>query len=159
MTIDEIISRFLADAQYRVAEYAGEITELKKEGYTYDEQSFHRAELILWMDLLYESRMPVHDGYNLLGAWEDREIQAECEYLRKVTGMANMPYITFAGYSPYIKSEIEGGDVIPPGGSPTFPFGFVGDILVYENDGTSPVTRAFPEEGGMINETIQEYFS
>jgi len=70
-----------------------------------------------------------------------------------------MPYITFAGYSPSIRTIIIGDDTTSGGGDADFPFGFVNDILVYQADGTSPVTQAFPEEGGMTNETIQEYFS
>ena len=156
MTIDEIVNNFLRDAQWRVAELGNEITALKKQGYDYEEPKWLRAQLILWMDLLYESRASIYEGYNFLGSWSDRDIQAECEYLRKLTGMAKVPIITFAGYSPEIRNEIIGGD---PGDGVDFPFGNVGDILVYETQGSSPNAIPFPQVGGMEGETIFEYFS
>ena len=154
MTIDEIISNFLRGAQYRIAEFTIEINEKKKEGYNYDEEQFKRAQLILFMDLLYDSRANIKDGYNFLADWTDLEIQRETEYLRKFTGMGEIPYLTFAGYSPEIRQEILGD-----GSGATFPFGNVGDMLVYLTAGNTPVTIPFPEEGGMIGETIDEYFN
>ena len=157
MDIDEIVSNFLGDAQYRVAELGIEINTQKKEGYNIEENTWLRAQLILWMDLLYESRSSIYEGYNYLGSWSDRDIQAECEYLRKLTGMANIPYITFAGYSPEIRNEIIGD---PEGGTGAeFPYGEPDDILVYAEAGTTPVATPFPIEGGMTDETIFEYFN
>ena len=156
MEIDIIVSRFLADAQYRIAELGTEINTQKKEGYNIEENTWLRAQLILWMDLLYESRSSIYEGYNYLGSWSDRDIQAECEYLRKLTGMANIPYITFAGYSPEIRNEIIGGD---PSIGVDLPYGVPDDILVYLTAGTNPVPQPFPKEGGMIGETIFEYFN
>ncbi len=154
MTIDEIVDRFLADAQYRVATLSIEMTDQKKEGLPITNNEWLRSQLILWMDLLYDSRHSIYDGYNFLGSWSDREIQAECEYLRKLTGMTEIPYITFAGYSPEIRNNIIGG-----GGGVSFPFGNVNDILVYQTAGNTPVTQQFPEEGGMIGETVFEFFN
>jgi hypothetical protein len=154
MTIDEIVSNFLRDAQYRVAEFTIAISDKKKEGYNYSDEDFMRAQLILWMDLLYNSRGSIYEGYNFLESWTDREIQEECEYLRKFTGMGEIPYLTFAGYSPEIRQIITGG-----GDGISFPSGNVGDILYYATQGTTPITTPFPQEGGMIGETIDEYFN
>ena len=156
MNINIIVERFLADAQYRIAELGTEINTQKKEGYNFEENTWLRSQLILWMDLLYESRNSIYEGYNYLGSWTDRDIQAECEYLRKLTGMANIPYITFAGYSPEIRNEIIGGG---GGIGINFPYGVPDEILVYLEAGTSPVPQPFPSEGGMTGETIFEYFN
>lgn len=155
MNIDEIIANFLRDAQYRVAELAVVINDKKKEGYNYEEEEWLRAQLILWMDLLYDPRADIYEGYNFLEDWTDREIQAECEYLRKLTGMGDIPWLTFAGYSPQIRQEILGDS----SGGASFPFGNVGDILIYEVAGNIPVPRPFPDVGGMVGETIAEYFN
>ena len=152
--INTIVNDFLRDAQYRIAEFTIEINEKKKEGYSYDEEQFMRAQLILFMDLLYDSRADIYEGYNFLEDWTDLEIQRETEYLRKFTGMGEIPYLTFAGYSPEIRQEILGD-----GNGVTFPFGNVGDMLIYQTAGIAPVTIPFPEEGGMIGETIDEYFN
>ena len=154
--INEVVDRFLADAQYRIAELSIEMNQLKDDRQPYERQAKIRANLILWMDLLYESRDCIYEGYNYLGEWTDEEIQAECEYLRNISGMAEIPAFSFAGYSSTIKANIVGATP-----DAQFPFGTAGNILVYENDGSIPVTKPFPEEGGMIEEIndINLYFN
>ena len=153
-TIDETINNFLRDAQYRIAELSVSIEEKRKEGYSHDDELWLRSQLILWMDMIYDPRGGIYDGYNYLESWTDREIQAECEYLRKLSGMAHMPLLTFAGYSPQIRQIITGDS-----GSATFPYGNINDILVYTSAGNTPVATPFPQIGGMTTETIAEYFN
>jgi hypothetical protein len=156
MNINQYILDFLADAQYRVAELAGEILELKNGGYGYEVEEWERAQLILWMDLLYESRDSIWDWYNYLGKWTDKEIKQECEYLRKLSGMSKIPWLTFSAYAPDVVNVILGG-----GTSANFPTGNSGDILLYDTDGLNPTPTHFPEEGGMTDEitSITEYFT
>ena len=156
-TLDEQINNFLRDASWRIAELSGEIDQLKRQDKTFREQAEQRAELSVFMDLLYDTINPILNDYTFLKVdWTEREIIAEMEYLREHTQMAEIPYITFTGYSPTI---IVDGGTGPgnPGG--TFPPGTVGQILTYNASGDL-IAVDFPSDGGMLtNETIDEYFA
>ncbi len=150
--LNTTIADFLRDAQYRVATLSIQMIGMKKRRKEYDRLHDLRAQIILWMDLLYESRDSVYgDDFNYLGGWTDRQIIEECEYLRKIGGMSTIAYITFAGYSPIVRSIITGVvGAIPPGTENQY---------LRFNSGGNLVAEAFPIIGGMTTETISEYFS
>ena len=153
--IDDQINAFLRDASYRVAELTIEIDEKKNTDKKFKEEAELRAELTTFMDLLYDSINPIKDDYTFLKqSWPEREIIAEMEYLRGVSEMAEIPYITFTGYSPQVITQA-GDDNVD---STMFPPGFVGQIMTYNISGDVVVVD-FPSTGGMkIGETIDDYF-
>ncbi len=150
--LNTTIADFLRDAQYRVATLSIEMYGMKRRRKEYDRLHDLRAQIILWMDLLYESRDSIYgDDFNYLGGWTDRQIIEECQYLRKIGGMSNIAYITFAGYSPIVRSVITGvANVIPSG--------LENQYLRFDAGGNL-VAEAFPVTGGMTTESISEYFS
>lgn len=153
--LNTTISDFLRDSQFRVAELSVEMAAMKTKRPEYYRLHDLRAQLILWMDLLYESRDNIHgDDFNYLDpeVWSERAIISECEYLRKISGMATIGYITFAGYSPIIRNIITGVS----GGN--LPAGLENQYIVYDVNG-NPVATNFPTIGGMQTETITQYFS
>jgi hypothetical protein len=151
--LNTVINEFLRDAQYRVAELSVELDDARDQR-LFDKGAFAiRAELILWMDLLFDPRQDVLDpAYNFLDGWDERDIIGECEYLRQKSGMSSIPYATFAGYSPDISNKIIG-----EGSGETLPVGSPGDHIVYNTSGI-PVADPFPTEGGMQSETIDQFF-
>ena len=154
--INTIIADFLRDTQYRVAELSIEIDQARDQQ-LFDKGAFAiRAELILWMDLLYDARHNIREpDYNFLDSWEERDIIGECEYLRQKSSMSSIPYLTFAGYSPEIQNIIIGD---PGSGGGTLPTGNPGDHIVY-NAASVPITEPFPEIGGLQGETIDQFFN
>jgi hypothetical protein len=151
--LNQTVYNFLADAQYRVAELSIEMSEMKVRRSEYNEKHDLRAQLILWMDLLYESRDNLYgDAYNYLSDWTERQILAECEYLRQLSGMAAIGYITFAGYSPIIIANTNSGS------GANLPAGNENDYIRYDVNG-NPITEPFPNVAGMTTETIEQYFS
>jgi len=150
--LNTTVDNFLRDAQYRVATLSIEMYGMKRRRKQYDALHDLRAQIILWMDMLYESRDNIYgNDYNYLGGWTDRQIIEECEYLRKIGGMSTIGYITFAGYSPVVRSVVTGvPNAIPAGTENQYlRFNSAGDL----------VAEDFPDIGGMISETISEYFS
>ena len=105
------------------------------------------------MDCLYESRHTIYgSAYNFLYDWTDNEIMGECEYLRALTGMNDIPYLTWAGYSPTVRT------VITQLTTGNLPVGSEDEIITYDGNST-PITIPFPKVGGMQGETIAQYFS
>jgi hypothetical protein len=157
MTIDETISQFLLDGQFRISELA-----IQKEniGDIYDPESLEldrqMYEIYLLMDVLYIGTIGIVDGYNLCG-WSDAEIESAIEWVRNHTGMNTSPYVDFVGNYPQIVNNItEGGD----GGGVSFPLGAVGDFLYYFNNNTSPSATPFPVIVGQSDsDTINTYFA
>jgi hypothetical protein len=155
--VNTVVNDFLRDAQYRVAELAIAINEGKKKhkrrrGKNTEEKDW-RTQLLLWMDILFDSRNPIYStDYNFLFDWTDREIIAECEYLRALTGMNNIPFLTWAGYSPTVRV------VVTQQVAGNLPAGNEDDIITYDGNG-NPITIPFPKIGGMQSETISQYFS
>ena len=149
---DTVVFEFLRDAQYRVAELSTEIDTARRNAVPYDDQEDLRMQLAAWMDILWDSITSIRDYYTLLD-WTDREVIAECDYLRSISGMAEIPYITFSGYHPQIISKITGEST---GGN--LPNGQFNQIISYDVS-ENPYALDFPEEGGMLdNESIDEYF-
>ena len=153
MNIDQIINNFLRDASYRIAEYSIVIDTKKKEGENYDKERHLRSVLIQAMQVFYAPKQNLKEGYNYASNWTDRQIQAEIEFLRKVTKMTKYPSLTFTGYSPLIRQEILGDS-----GNATLPLGSTNDILVYSGNNNNPDPVPFPMEGGYKQESIDVYF-
>lgn len=154
--LNTTIADFLRDAQYRVAELTIEMNAMKKKRDEYYSLHDLRAQLIMWMDLLYESRDSIYgDDFNYLDPeiWPEWDIISECEYLRRISGMATIGYLTFAGYSPIVRNIITGGS-----GSGNLPVGAENQYIRYDANG-DPVAEDFPSIGGMETETITQYFS
>lgn len=99
MDVNKKVNEFLRDAQYRIAELSVDIDTSRQNDnseYEIGEAYDKRSQLLIFMDVLYESFSPIHDGYNYLASWTDKGIVSEIEYLRNVTGMNPMPYLDFA---------------------------------------------------------------
>jgi hypothetical protein len=155
--LNTVVNDFLRDAQYRVAELSEIIDQGKRKrkrgrGRTEQERD-HRMQLLLWMDCLYDSRQTVYDvDYNFLYDWTDNEIIAECEYLRSITGMNEVPWMTWAGYSPSVRV------VVTQTTTGNLPVGNEDDMITYDGNG-NPISIPFPEIGGQQGETLAQIFN
>lgn len=150
--LNTTISEFLRDAQYRVSKLSIEMNAMKKRRRGYDKLHDLRAQLLLWMDLLYESRDSIYTPeFNYLGGWTERQIIGECEYLRSISGMATIAYITFAGYNPVVRNVITGIEGNIPAGTEN-------QYLRYDANGNL-IAEDFPSIAGMQGETITQYFN
>ena len=156
MTIDQEISNFIRDAQYRIAEIGESLSNMKDE----DSQEYAnlkdiREQLYLFMDCLYVSYQDIIDGYNFLDAdWTDYFIKQEMEYLRRESGMINSPFDTYL----ILYNEIVIGGAVVEGGA-NLPIGTANQFVGYDASG-NPVAQNFPTKVGMnTTETAAAYFS
>lgn len=162
MTLDQYIADYLRDAQYRIAELSVEMNELEDQGsYQYRKLYRSRLELSTFMDLLYEGKWLVQDGYNHLQVgedmtWKEREVIEEIEHLRYYNKMNEMPLITFTAHYPKIASIISGGG---SGSGDSLPAGNPGQFMGFDNTG-APEAQTISAWGGHIDgESITAYFS
>lgn len=149
--MDEYISNFIIDAQYRIAELTVEIDEKRRSDDNWKIQYLKRLELSVWLSALYESVMDIYNGYNFLYNWSETEIKAECEYLRIKTDMARVPWISFTTYAPEIVVQGVGSGAGVPAGS-------FQQLITYDAS-NQPYVDDEPEIGGMGSLTIDQYFS
>ena len=154
MDIDQIISDFLRDAQFRITEIGTELDNLADfQDPRYIELEEQRLQLYLYMDILYVGQWSILDGFNHLD-WDDYEINLECEYLRNETKMINSPYASFVGSYPEIVACISGET-----GGEGLPSGSPGDFIYY-NSNSNPVVEQFPLTVGMADtDTVTTFFS
>jgi hypothetical protein len=154
MDINQIISDFIRDAQYRIAEIATTLDQLSdKEEPEYKTLKGYRDELYSFMDVLYVGEYGIIDGYNHLD-WDDYTIQAECEYLRNRTGMVTSPFASFVLTYPEIIAYTGANEI---GGS--LPAGDPNDFLYYGPNAQATAVP-FPTFVGMVSgDTVLSYFS
>ena len=99
MNVNETVNDFLRDAQYRIAELSTQVnthnTNIERLS-DIDDIKDIRSQLIMFMDVVYEGYTAIYDGSNYLGYWTDLQIVEECEYLRNISGMNAMPYLSFS---------------------------------------------------------------
>lgn len=162
MTLNDHIANYLRDAQYRIGELSVEMNEIEDQGsYQYRELYRSRLELAVFMDLLYEGKWLIQDGYTHLQVgedltWTEREVIEEIQYLRYHNQMNEIPYITFTGHYPKIVSIINGGG---SGSDGSLPAGQFGQFMGFNGSG-QPEAQSFDPWGGHIDgESINAYFS
>ena len=166
MTINEYIDSFLRDAQYRIATLSVEIDSLEDKGsYQYRELFNKRLELSTFMDIVYEGKWYIIDGYNHIQytesadqeeTWTEKEVIQEIEYLRYYTEMNEVPFITFTAHYPQIVNSIGSGG---SGSGTDFPAGLPGQTIFY-NASSEPYADWIDPYGGMYTgESINSYFS
>jgi hypothetical protein len=164
MTIDEHISNFLRDAQYRIAQLSVEMDKLQDEGsYRYQVCFKQRLKLIIFMNLLFEGKWFIADGgYNHIqygdtdDTWTETELIHEIEELRYYTNMNEVPYITFTAHYPQIASYL--GTAGPVGSGTEFPSGEQGDTIFYNFAGVPYADNIDPWAGPFHDQTIDNYF-
>lgn len=164
MTLDEYISNFLRDAQYRIAQLSVKMDELQDDGsYQYKKLFQQRLELIVFMAILYEGKWYIEGGYNHIQyedteeTWNSNDIIAEIEHLRYYTNMNEVPYITFTAHYPQIASYLGIVGQVGSGGT-QFPSGQPGNIIVYNNNSEPYADDVDPWGGQLINESITDFF-
>lgn len=165
MDVNEYVSNFLRDAQYRISELTIEIDERRDEGEEdplFRELKTKRQALINFMEVVYDPYTSfTENGYGFMkageNAWEDREIIEEIEYLRDYTDMTLIPYGVFTGYYPQILNNIL-GDGINQGGEVVFPTGDYLEILRYNSSGQIE-SIPFPDYTGAGDLSIIDYFA
>jgi hypothetical protein len=169
MTIDQAISNFLRDAQYRIGYLSWKMDELQDSGsYQYRDLYKKRLQLSVFMSILYEGNWGIitpdfnHIQYDeatgCKTTWTEEEIMREIDYLRYYTGMNEVPYVTFTGHYPLI-SQSSSGESGGSGSGATLPQGLYGQMLVY-NLTNQLVAVDIDEYGGMLDgESINAYFS
>jgi hypothetical protein len=162
MTLDDHISNFLRDAQYRIGELSVEMNEIEDQGsYQYRKLNKSRKDIARFMDQLYEGKWLIQTGYNHLQVgddltWKEREVIEEIQYLRYYNHMNEIPYVTFTGHYPKIVSIINGGG---SGSVGSLPAGKFGQFMGF-NGSDQPEAQDFDQWGGHIDgETINNYFS
>jgi hypothetical protein len=167
MTINEYIDNFLRDAQYRVGTLSAEIDEIGDDGsYRYEELFFKRLELTLFMDVVYEGKWYITDGYNHIQytttsgtktGWTEREVIQEIEHLRYYTEMNEVPFVTFTAHYPQIVNPIGSGG--SGSGTGSLPAGQFGQIMGFNAIGEPVAQNVDPYGGHIDGEPIAAYFS
>ena len=162
MTLDEYIANYLRDAQGRIAEISVEMSELEDQG-SYQYRKLYRSRLALstFMDLLYEGKWLIKDGYNHMQigetlTWTEREVIEEIEHLRYYNKMNELPYITFTAHYPKIASVISGGG---SGSGSSLPAGNYGQLMGFDGSRRPEAQTISPWAGHLDGETITAYFS
>jgi hypothetical protein len=158
--INQYVSDYLRDAQWRTSELSIQMDEIKDDGNTgFKRRDTQRLQLSVFMDLLYVTDYSFKEGYNFLYAgdepWTDAEIQAEIDYLRSIGEMSEVPFLTFADYQLNVLGNVVDNGTVIIG----FPAGNQGDFLYYANTGNSPIPTPFPDVAGHTTETIDAYFA
>ena len=161
MTLLENISTFLRDAQYRIGEIGTQLNEMRsKEAAEYVALWDIRNDLCQWVDCLYNARYSfIDNAYRFLDeeetGWTEAEIIAEIEYQRWISGVNEIPYLTFAAYYPWIVNNVVGSGNVGIG----IPAGSLGQYLVYGLN-NSIHGETFPDRCGMSpGENIETYFN
>lgn len=152
--IDQYISDFIRDAQFRIAELAVDMDGFDSfESKEYLDAEDKMNSLYNFMDVLYIGNWSILGGYNHID-WDDYDIQSECERLRAYTSMVTSPYMTFVGNYPQIVSSITGSST-----SDGLPFGGANNFIFY-NEAGDPETILFPTSVGNVDgESAADYFS
>lgn len=152
MAIEQKISDFLRDAQYRMAEIANRMEEKDDYDNEFEELEEQRLSLYLFMDCIYIGNWSIRGGgYNHL-FWDDYDIEHEMEYLRNYCGMVTSPYITFVGNYPTIVASVgaSSGSSIPNGAPSEY---------IYYDAAGNPITAPFPVFAGATDsDTVETYF-
>lgn len=157
MDINQSISDFLRDAQYRIAEIS---IELDKSDYPLNSKKYTdlydiREQLIVFMDTLYNARYSFHDSKYRIMDWTDLEIEKEIEYMRYWSGVSEIPYLTFTAYYPWIVNNVVNSNGVGIG----LPNGNLGQYLVYTLN-NNVEAQDFPNRCGVsLGENINDYFS
>ena len=157
MTIEQSISDFLRDGQYRIGEITVQLneSELSRNSDEYNKLWTMRHDLIQFIDILYNARYSFIDNKYRFLDWTDLEIQKEIEYLRYWSGVNEIPYFSFVAYYPWIVNNVVGSGGVSIG----IPNGNLGQYLVYGLN-NSVVPQDFPDRCGVIaGENINDYFS
>lgn len=161
MTLTQSILDFLRDGQYRIAQLSSELDDLKDDGgYLYDDRFLKRLQISVLMDILYEGKWYILDGFNhvqigdALYDWTEREVMQAIESVRYETDMNEIPFITFTAHYPQIAIYGQSGL-----GSADLPTGQPGDTIFYNESG-SAYTDSIDQFGGMNDtDTIETYFT
>lgn len=160
MTLQQTIYAFLRDAQYRIGEIGRELDALPTTNSSkYNNLWDLRNDLCQFVELLYNARYGFEDSaYRFLSeetGWSDEDILAEIEYYRWVSGVNEIPYMTFAAYYPWIVNNVVGSGGVGIG----LPSGTLGQYLVYGLNNTAHA-EDFPDRCGMaLGENINDYFN
>ena len=160
LDIDQIISDFLRDAQYRVAEITIDMDGMdNKSNRGYKELQDIRHQLIAFMDELWWSYDELTDGYNFMLAgttdWTERNIILEIEYLRRKGRLNEIPYLSFTNHTTELAEMQTQSDSSGAG----FPIGTYQQYIAYNVSG-DPVAVDFPVYGGMKTyDDINTYFA
>jgi len=167
MTIDQAVSDFLRDAQYRIATLTSELHAIEDKGSKrYKTRDQWRLELSVFMDIVYEGHWYIQDAYNHIqytdevgteDKWTEAEVMEEIDRLRALTEMNEVPFVTFAGYYPQMYTPVNS---IPGASSSVgFPAGTSGMIIFYNASGVPYADNINPYAGMQEGESINSYFS
>jgi len=151
-----IMLNFIRDAQWRIAELAEDIYKFKEENKMFDvmEADGLRSELIFFLDLAFEPDYEVRNGINIIEGIMSRQQQMiEAQRLRERARMNDVPYLTWAGYTPQLIQKLTSalGGNLPVGGED--------QIITYDGNGTPIAITLSPDQGYDGAETIEQYFS
>lgn len=160
MTLQEHISTFLRDSQFRVGEIGRELDLIKnKDSEEYNKLWDIRNDLCQFIDILYNARYAFIDSaYRFVPDedetdWSESDLIAEIEYQRWISGVNEIPYITFTGYYPWLVNVVGSN-----GTAIGIPNGGLGQYLVYGLNNTVHA-EDFPDRCGMsLGENINSYF-
>ncbi len=162
MTINEHISDFLRDAQYRLAEITNELklNVIDEDSFEYKQLNSHRKELWLFMRVIFYGSIPIYQSEKsgFLNDWTDSEILEEIEYLRDKVGISEIPWVSYTGYQPLLINSIR-GEGITEEVDPTIVKGTEGQIPEYGENGQTLIPKNKPTSIGWTVADISEYFN
>ena len=157
MNIEEQISDFLRDSQYKLALMTAQMDSYEDIGDVYYSKLVQRRrELNYFYSILYNHIYEIDNGYNFLEAagWTESDILSEIHYLRNKYGLNGLPAINYGPVTNVIEVIISGDGGTGNVPEPTMP----GQILI--SDGNDWQLGTFSEYGGMKDsESLDTYFS
>jgi len=155
--VNQVISNFLRDAQYRIGEISRIISASDQDLNDPDNLRLaaSRDDLYRFMISLYNARYSFIDSAYRFLDWTDEEILREIDYQRYWGGVNEIPYMTFVAYYPWIVNNVIGNGGVSIG----VPNGGLGQYLVY-TDLNVIGAQDFPKRCGVnLGENIDDYFS
>ena len=157
MNIEEQISDFLRDAQYKLALMTAQMDSYEDIGDVYYSKLVQqRRELNYFYSILYSHIYEIDGGYNFLEAagWTESDILNEIHYLRNKYELNGLPAINYGPVTNVIEVIISGDGGTGNVPEPTVP----GQILISGNNGWE--LGNFNEYAGMADsESLDIYFS
>lgn len=158
------IEDFLRDGQYRIGQLSVMIDQSRENSaYDFHELSYKRELIIMLMDVLYEGKWYIRDGFNHIKivpdsgtktGWTEKELSAEIEYVRYVTNMQEIPFLSFTLYYPMIINGSGGS------GSTNLSVSGMPGMVLFFNASGNLYADYIDEYGGMYSwESINSYFS
>jgi hypothetical protein len=157
MTFQERVNQFVSDAVYRIGELGHLMDALAdNSNYQYRDMYSVRRDLSNFLAILRHTTMSIKEGTTFLD-WSEYDIEKEMQFLRRLSGMNQLPIMNFLNHAVGVLVIQQGGS--NGGGTPAnFPAGLQGMTIFY-NVSNQPYADYIDPYAGMGNDDINTYFA